>query len=563
MRFRELVAVYDSLLETSSTLEKTRIIAETLAETDHETLQILVQLLRGQVSSNWESIELGVSSALAQDAIATATGIDLETIEEWWRESGDLGDAAMRAVEQKTQQSLVTETLNITSVYETLRSLSTFKGSGSQSRRIETIAGLLSNATPREARYIIRTVLGTMRLGVGDGILRDAIAMAYIGDSAEARELVQRSFEVTNDFSVVVENAATAGPEGLQSLDIQVFRPIQPMLAEKADGMESALNDLSDSDGRVLLEMKYDGMRAKLHKQHDDVRMFTRRLENVTEQFPDVVSMIDETVTADEFIIEAEVVGVAPETGTHVPFQELSQRIKRKHDIEAMIEELPVEVFVFDFLYLDGQSFLDESLRTRLDSLSDILDTSSSPTGVSRAEHSEITSASAGNSFYERALSEGTEGVMIKNLEASYQPGSRVGYQRKLKPTMDPLDLVVTRVKWSEGRKSEYLGRPYLACRDTAAGEFKEIGRLHTGFTDADLEEFTELIKPKIVSVTGREAKVTPEIVLEVEYEEIQSSPQYSSGYALRFPRFNQIRYDLSLEDVDTLSTVKELYDNQ
>lgn len=563
MEFRELVGVYDALLDTSSTLEKTRIIADVLEDTDSDLLPMVVQLLRGQVSSNWESIELGVSSSLAQEAINTATGIDMGTIEEWWRESGDLGDAAMQAVEQKSQQSLVSETLAVVDVYETLRSVSSFAGSGSQSRRVETIAGLLSNASPREARYIIRTVLGTMRLGVGDGILRDAVAKLFVSDSVEGRALVQRSFEVTNDFSVVVEKAAASGSEGLASLDIRVFRPVQPMLAEKAESMETAINDLSDSQGRVLLEMKYDGMRAKLHKQRDDVRMFTRRLEEVTEQFPDVVSKVNDVISAEEFIVEAEVVGVEPETGTHVPFQELSRRIKRKHDIEAMIEELPVEVYLFDLLYLDGTSLLDESLRARLDQLTNILDESSPSRGVSRAEHTEVDAVSAGNSFYERALSAGMEGVMIKNLEASYQPGSRVGYQRKLKPTMDPLDLVVTRVKWSEGRKSEYLGRPYLACRDTDSGDFKEIGRLHTGFTDADLEEFTELIEPKIVSVSGREAEVTPEIVLEVEYEEIQSSPQYSSGYALRFPRFKQIRYDLSPEDVDTLSTVKSLYAEQ
>lgn len=560
MEYRELVEVYDDLTETSSTLEKTTIISDVLQQRDPAILPVLVQLLRGQVITNWESEELGVSTSLAQEAINKATGIDMEAIEDWWRETGDLGDAAMEAVSHKTQQSLVTETLRVNDVHDTLRSLSTFEGSGSQSRRVETIAGLLAVAEPAEARYAVRTVLGTMRLGVGDGIIRDAVARAFIDNTDDARELVQRAFEVTNDFSVVVEKASGAGKDGLNSLEIRVFRPVQPMLAEKAESMESAITDLGDAEGVVLVELKYDGMRAKLHKKNNEVRMFTRRLENVTEQFPDVMAMSDDAIAADEFIVEAEIVGVDPETGQYVPFQELSRRIKRKYDIDEMTKKLPVEVYLFDLLYLNGQSYLEAPLRTRLDKLTRVVE---DKPGITRAFHKELNEATAGNSFYERALSEGTEGVMIKNLEATYQPGSRVGYQRKLKPIMDPLDLVVTRVKWSEGRKSEYLGRPYLACRDTNTGEFKEIGRMHTGFTDEDLDEFTELIEPKIVSIKGREAEVTPEVVLEVEYEEIQESPQYSSGYALRFPRFKQIRYDLSPDDVDTLSTVEALYTDQ
>lgn len=331
------------------------------------------------------------------------------------------------------------------------------------------------------------------------------------------------------------------------------------MLAQKAESLDDALSDLGDTDGVVLLETKYDGIRAKLHRVDGETRMFTRRLEEVTTQFPDVIRAVDDCITAESMIIEAEIVGRAPATGAPVPFQELSQRVKRKYDIEAMAEEIPVTIHVFDILYVDGESLIDTPLRDRLQAFHAVY------TGESevcqRAEHVETASMSEAAEFYESSLAAGHEGVIAKNLDATYQPGSRVGYQQKVKPTMDSLDLVVTRAKWSEGRKSDYLGRPYLACRD--GDDFKEVGRMHTGFTDAQLEEFTALVEPLIQDVDGREADLRPEVVLEVEFEEIQDSSKYDSGYALRFPRLVAIRSDLSTDDIDTLEVLQSLYQNQ
>jgi DNA ligase-1 len=202
---------------------------------------------------------------------------------------------------------------------------------------------------------------------------------------------------------------------------------------------------------------------------------------------------------------------------------------------------------------------VEAPLADRIETLETLLDDTEL---IGRAAHRRTADPAVARTFYEEILDAGHEGLMAKNLQATYQPGSRVGYQRKIKPTMEPLDLVVTRAKWSEGRKSEYLGRPYLACR-RADGTLLEVGRLHTGFTDAELEEFTELVEPLIESVDGREAQLRPEVVLEVEYEELQESDTYDSGYALRFPRFGQIRYDLDPEDADSLARVERLYEEQ
>ena len=560
MGFAELVATFEALEGTSATLQKTDILSSTLAEAAEPTLPLIVHLVRGQVFPDWDRRELGVSSSLTVDAIDRATGVGSDRIETEWREAGDLGDAAAWALEHRAQRTLGARTLTVESVASEIRSLATFTGDGSQDRRVGTLAGLLADATPEEARYIVRIVLGTMRLGVGAGIVRDAIADAFLDSSENARTAVGRAVDVTTDFGLVAETARAAGIDGLQALDVELFRPVKPMLAGTADGLEGAVADLARADGSVLVEMKYDGIRAKIHRDGDDIELFSRRLEPITAQFPEVVSAAASHLAERPLIAEAEIVAVDPDGGDPVPFQELSRRVKRESGIEAIREAVPVRVFLFDLIYLDGESLLDVSLADRLVALDGVLERESDD--FARAEAVHTDSIDRVRSFYERALAAGHEGIMIKNLAATYQPGSRVGYQRKVKPTMEPLDLVVTRAKWSEGRKSDYLGRPYLACRGED-GDLLEIGRMHTGFTDTQLETFTDLVEPLIRSVDGREAELEPSVVLEVEYEEIQRSPTYDSGFALRFPRLKRIRTDLDPSDADDIDRVRRLFEAQ
>ncbi len=561
MEYAELVSVYEDLEETAATLEKTEILAELFDTADSDHLPIVVKLARGNVFANWESSDLGVSTALTLDAIEKATGVDTDQIEEWWREEGDIGDAAARAVAEKAQQTLFSEPLTVRDVYSTLHALASYEGSGSQSRRVDEIAGLLTSATPPEARYVVRTITGAMRLGVGEGIVRDAIAWTFLDESEASIRAVERAFEVTNDYSIVAERARRGGEEALAGLEMELFRPIKPMLAQNADSLAEAIADLGDSEGTLLFETKYDGIRAKLHGDGNDVRLFTRRLEDVTSQFPDVIDAVTDAVSADSFIIEGELVGYEPSTGDPVPFQTLSQRIKRKYDVESIADEIPVTLYVFDLVYLDDESLLESPLRDRLAGLETVFD--AIERDIQRADHVQTGDLQTAETFYEAAVANGHEGVMAKNLDAPYRPGSRVGYQLKVKSTMEPLDLVVTRAKWSEGRKSGYLGRPYLACRDESDGSFLEVGRMHTGFTDEQLETFTDLVEPLILEIDGREAVFRPAVVLEVEYEEIQKSPKYDSGFALRFPRLSRIRHDLEPADVDTFDTIATLYEEQ
>ncbi len=559
MDYGELVGTYEELAATQSRLEKTEILATLLKEAERDRLGPVVRLLRGRTFERWESGDLGISSSLTHEAISRATGIEMETIETWWRETGDLGDAAARATQEATQVTLVSGKLTVDLVHDTLRSLADMSGSGSRDRRVGEIAGLLTNAEPLEAKYLVRTVCGAMRLGIGEGILRDAIAWAFLEESETGAAAVQSALDVTNDFGVVARTARDQGRNGLASLEMEVFRPIKPMLAQQAEDLQTAFTELAAPDGTVLLEVKYDGMRAKLHGEGDDYRIYSRRLEDVTAQFPDIERAMAD-ISLDRFVIEAEVVGFDPENERPVPFQELSRRITRKYEIDRLKEEVPVRVFVFDLLYDDNDLLLAEPLRERLRGLNEPI--RETQDRLMRADHLVTDDPAEATQFRASALASGHEGIMVKNLDAAYQPGSRVGYQQKVKSTHDPLDLVVTRAKWSEGRKSDFLGRPYLACRD-AEGALREVGRMHTGFTDEELETFHGLVEPLIQSLEGREAALRPEVVLEVECAEIQRSTTYDAGYALRFPRLKRIRPDLAVEDIDTLHTVAEMYESQ
>jgi DNA ligase-1 len=591
MQYTGLVAVYDDLADTDSTNAKRDILAETFADADPDLLDRLVTLVRGRLGPAYDRPELGVSSSLTLDAILTATGAPESEVREQWRATGDLGDAAAWAVEHASQQTLVSDSLTVERVHDTLREIATYAGNGSHGRRIDAIAGLLADADADEARYVVRTALGHLRVGVGEGTIRDAVAHAFLDGSDEAVRAVERAYQVTTDFRVVARTAREAGREGLAELDVEIGRPVQSMLAEKAEHLDAGLADAAGEDGQVRCEYKYDGIRVQLHVAGDDVWLFTRRLEDVTAQFPDVVRAVRESVTADRAVLDGELVGYTPESvhadpGDRVPvaFQRLSQRVKRESSVAEMAREVPVVVHLFDCL-ADGETLLDRPLRERLTHLAECYESVAPDPDAGRAGlepvRSEWVRTDTGDDTeddgdddhadnpdpaedrYREALDAGHEGLMLKNPDAGYQPGRRVGRMLKLKPTMEPLDLVVSRATYSEGRRSELLGRLYLACYDPETDDLREVGRVSTGYSDEELHELTDRLEDLIVARDGRDVSLDPELVLEVEYEEIQSSTTYDSGFALRFPRFLGIREDLGPTDADTIDRVESLYDSQ
>lgn len=572
MEYTLLVEVYDDLAATDSTTEKRDVLAAAFADAG-ELLSRLVTLVRGRLSPAYDRTELGVSSSLTLDAVCRATGARESAVRDRWKETGDLGDAAAWAVANASQQTLVSSTLTVQRVHDTLRELATYEGPGSQDRKVDALAGLLADADANEARYVVRTALGHLRIGVGEGTIRDAIAHAFLDGSEAAVAAVERAFQVTTDFRAVAATARDEGRAGLEALDVELFRPVQAMLAEKADSLPTAVTDAA-SDGRAVCEYKYDGVRVQIHVEGDDVRLFTRRLEDVTAQFPDVVRAVDRGVGADRAVLDGELVGYTPDTvatdaRTPVAFQRLSQRIKRESDVEAMARDVPVVVHLFDCL-ADDETLLASPLSDRIDRLDAAFDPvdpdpDAATAGLERARSTRLTTGdlAPAETLYRDALDAGHEGLMVKNPDAAYQPGRRVGRLLKLKPTMEPLDLVVTRATYSEGRRSEWLGRLYLGCYAPSSGGFREVGRLSTGYTDEELAALTDRLEALVTARDGRDVELRPEVVLEVEYEEIQESSAYDSGYALRFPRFLGVREDAAPTDADTLERVEALYDTQ
>ncbi|WP_331235818.1 ATP-dependent DNA ligase [Natronorarus salvus] len=560
MEYAALVELYRELDATDSNLEKTAILADVFAEADETHLPLLVTLCRGEAFPARESAELGISSKLTREAISKATGIGEGEIEDAWRETGDLGDAAAWAVSERTQQALVPTTLDVETVHATLEGIAGYRGEGSQGRRIDAVSRLLSDADPEEARYLVRTVLGHLRVGVGSGTIRDALAEAFLDGEEADRAAIERAYQLTSDYRIVAETARNGGREGLRELSIELFRPIDLMLAEKSEGIAEAIRDVAGEGEAVLWEYKYDGIRVQIHKRGEEVRVFTRRLEEITAAFPEAVSAVEQSVSAESALLDAELVGYDRETERPVAFQQLSRRVRRKYDVEELSEEVPTTLHVFDLLFCEGRSLLDEPLSERLSRLDPLL---SDREGIEHAERLRSHEEERAHEFYEEALAAGHEGVMAKNAAASYQPGRRVGHMVKVKPAMEPLDLVVTRAQWSEGRRSDYLGRLFLGCYDPDTDTYPEVGRLSTGYTDEELAELTALLEPLVTGIEGRRVSLRPELVLEIEYEEIQNSPEYDSGFALRFPRFLRRRDDLAPADADTLSRVEALYEGQ
>ncbi len=565
MEYSRLAGVYAELEKTPAKLKKVEIIAGILKGCGREDLPRVVMLLQGRVFPAWSEREIGIATQLMIKTIASGTGFPVSEIEQGFKKSGDLGLVAEGLLSRKKQSTLFSRKLTVEMVFENLQRLAGVEGKGSQSRKFQLVSEILGSASPLEAKYIVRTVLGDLRVGVAEGIVRDAIARTFFGKLAgegfkKAVKAVEWAWFLRPDYGEVACIARDSGLGGLRGVRLEVGKPYMVLLSEKSPGLEEALKAYE----RSALEYKYDGARLCIHKDGERLWFYTRRLENVTEQFPEVREMVKRAVKAKSCIIEGEMVGVDRKTGRPLPFQFLSQRIRRKYDIGKVQREIPVRVNLFDLVYLEGRTLFDMPLRERWKRLKSIIRPIKG--SLQLAEHIETTDLKRAEAFYKEALSRGHEGLIVKNIEVSYQPGRRVaGGWLKVKPTMENLDLVVTGATWGTGKRAGWLGSLVLGCRDPKTGEFLECGMIGTGIKEkgegVTFEMLTKLLKPHIESEKGSSVRIRPRVVVEVAYEEIQRSPNYSSGYALRFPRVVRLRtLEKTAEQCDTLERIEYLY---
>jgi len=561
MKYSLLADVYEKLENISGKLEKTHIISKLLIETPKELLPKIVLLIEGRVFPSWSEEELGVANQLMIKAIAKSYGVRLEDVIKVFKKSGDLGISVEIFVSKRKQVTLGRRELSVEKIFENLQLIARQTGGGSQERKLNLITELLIQANPKEARYVVRTILSDLRVGVAEGILRDAIAEAY----KVSPEEVENAWFLNPDYGEIAEIAKERGKSGLDKVKIELGKPIMVLLAEKAPSLEEAINSFD----KVALEYKYDGARFLIHKKDDKIWIFTRRLENVTKAFPEVVDICKKNLRAESCVVDGEAVAINPKTGRPMPFQTLSQRIKRKYEIEKTIKEIPVELNLFDIVYLNGKTFFDLNLEKRREALEGTVKII--PGKIQLAKQLVTKDLKKADAFYKEALNAGHEGLIVKNLEAKYQPGRSVaGGWLKVKPVMESLDLVITGATWGTGKRAGWLGSYILGCRDPDTGKFLECGMLGSGIkekktepTDFTLEDMTKLLKPDIEFEKGSEVKIKPKVVIEVAYEEIQRSPTYSSGWALRFPRFLRIRWDKGADEADTTERIADLYGMQ
>ncbi|HLC50194.1 MAG TPA: ATP-dependent DNA ligase [Candidatus Nanoarchaeia archaeon] len=582
MEYSKLVDIYESLNKTTKRLEKVHIISEFLKDIDVDSMEHAILLLEGRVFPTYDQREIGIASRSMLKAMNLATGIDVEQIEKEWKALGDLGIVAERIVKGKKQFTLHSSTLTVKKVFENVRKLAELEGQGTVDRKTQLIAELLTSAKPIEAKYIVKTILSEMRIGVGEGSMRDAITWAFFGKDTgvkytregndievENREVynkyldaVQHAYDMTNEFYEVAKAAKLNGLNGLASMCMKTGIPIKVMLSLKTDTIEEGFETVGKP---AALEFKYDGFRIQAHKDESGIKLFTRRLENVTSQFPDVVEAVKKNVDGKSFIIDSEAVGYNKKTGKNMPFQNISQRIKRKYDIEKMANDFPVELNVFDIISYNGQSMISDPFEKRRKLLEKIV--KQEPKKIMLSKILITENEKDVEKFFKQAVEAGNEGLMFKSLSAPYKPGARVGHMVKFKSVMETLDLVITGADWGEGKRSNWLSSYAVSCINEN-GDFVELGRVSTGLKEKEEEglsflEMTRILTPLITKEQGKTVSVKPKIVIEIAYEEIQKSPSYTSGYALRFPRVIKIREDKGADEVSTLDYVEKLYNSQ
>ena len=570
MEYLKLAKLYEEIENTSKRIKKTEILSNFL----EKVLKDVVYLLQGRVFPQWDEKKIGMSSKLLVKVIEKASGESTKKIDAMWNQEGDLGLVAEKLMVNKKQNTLFSKKLNLKKVIDNISKLTEMEGEGTVNRKVGLVAELLSSASALEAKYIVRTVTETLRSGIGDSLVRDTLVWTYyegakeiIIEDKDREEFkiyvkeVQAAFDVTSDWGEIAITLKENGRKGIEELSLKVGKPIKVMLYPKAKDIEEAFETVGKP---AMIEAKIDGFRVQIHRDKDEVKLFTRRLENVSKQFPDVIKIVKDYVRSKNVILDTEVVGIDKDTKRPVPFQKISQRIRRKYDIEKLAKELPVVVNVFDVIELNGESMLEKPLEERKKKLKAVVKNEENKIEI--LEHILTSDLKKAKKYYLECLDKGFEGVMMKSVEGMYKPGKRVGQGVKVKPVMEPLDLVIVEAEWGEGKRAKWLSSFTVACRD--GDKFLEIGKVGTGIKEkseegVSFEELTNELKKIIISEKKRSVKVKPKVILEIIYEEIQKSPSYSSGFALRFPRVHMLREDKDIDEISTLGEVKKFYKDQ
>jgi len=581
MKFIELANAFENIDATTKRLEITSLLVDLIRKTPKDEIGMVVYLLEGKLYPDYEGIELGLAEKLLVRVAASVAGKSEKAVEADYKKTGDIGLTIEKVVEKRSQTTLTKRPLTVKLVYDTFDKIAHSEGAGSVETKLRLLASLLNDATPNEAKYIARLAVGKLRLGVADMTVLDALAVAYGGDKL-AREPLERAYNLSSDLGHVAEVVAHDGLEGAKKLRITIGRPIRAMLCERLPDAESILEKFG---GEAGAEYKYDGLRIQAHVSGKGVQLFSRRLENLTDQFPDVAAALRKSIRSREAIVEGECVAVDVNTGDMLPFQVISQRRGRKYEIERMSEEVPVTLFLFDALYVDGTDLTGDPYPKRRKTLLDIVKPSEH---VVVGQQFVVKDAQRLEQLMDEAVAAGCEGLVVKSMsdQSVYQAGARgwlwIKYKRSYKAAVqDTFDLVPVGAFAGRGRRAGAYGALLMAVYNQKEDVFETICKLGSGFTDADLASLPDTLNPylskhvtpRVSSLMQPDTWFTPSMVLEVTADEITLSPMHtcardairqSSGLALRFPRFTgKWRKDKAAEDATTAAEALEMYRKQ
>ena len=518
-----------------------------------EEVEPAVSMLLGRAFPRWDQRKLEIRWATLSGILERLTRADWSIFREAFSTSGDVGSAAKALFESsriRKQTTLVEEKpLTVLEVRETLEAIADAFGQGSREKKERLLGTLLGAATPLEVKYLVKVLISEMRTGFNEGLMELTVSKAFsihIG-------LVQHATMLTGDIGEVAFIAKTRGEEGLQKLGFQLFKPIKPMLAQTANDVQEALNELG---GEAAFEYKLDGARLQIHKSAAEVRVFSRRLTDVTDSLPEIIEQIRGEVKVNETILEGEVIAVGAD-GNPMLFQHLMRRFRRVHEIDEMTKEIPVKLYLFDMIYLDGESLVSIPYVERRKKLNEIAG------DIPLTEQVVTRNPSEAENFLREAMSKGHEGLMAKKLDSPYTPGIRGKRWFKIKPILEPLDLVIVAAEYGYGRRHAWLSDYYLAAKDEKTGRFLPVGKTFKGLTDKEIISMTQRLKKLTIRDEHRRVTVIPKIVVEVAYNEIQKSPKYECGMALRFARITRVRGDKTAEEADAIQKVREIYQKQ
>ncbi|RMD58683.1 ATP-dependent DNA ligase [Candidatus Woesearchaeota archaeon] len=557
MKFSQVAKTYNEIEKTSSLIQMRERLALLLKKSTPEEVKALCYLTLGRIAPSYSTILLGMGESMVAKSIAKASGESIEEVKRHIKKTGDAGLAAENLIKSKGK-------LEIKDVMGTLEKIAKKKGAGSVQEKIEILADLLKKSSGIEARYVVRIVLGQLRLGAGDKTILDALAIAYTG-TQKARQKLERAYHIRPDLGEIGKTLASKGLRAVEKIGIKLFVPIQAMLCQR-------IRELSDVEEKmgfpVAVEHKYDGERVQAHKRGDQVRLFSRRLDDVTSQFPEIVKAVKK-LKAKKCIIDGEAIAIDKE-GNALPFQTMMQR-RRKYEIEEYAKKIPISLRVFDLLYLEGKSLIDESYPKRHEKLEKTVKKSKQ---LELAERIVCESLQCIDEFFEKMCERGAEGIVIKSMDPSstYEAGTRGWKWIKWKPEYmrgmrDTFDLVIIGAYWGRGKRSGTYGALLCAIYDDKNDKFLTFCKLGSGFTDAQLKELPKKLtvhkgKPARASVKKNmipDVWISPETVIEVTGANITKSPSHTSGYALRFPRFVRYRKKkpsqaTTLEEIKTLT---------